>query len=101
LDLKCREISVARCEVEPELDWRAVLRCVHLSGCVIQPQSLCPSPSSRPYHIGGSGCAAQQTGRPKRRNGSKATFRGFSRCPLCPRKPPNRSTIGFGGRPAD
>ena len=30
LNLECREIGIARCEVEPELDWSEALRCVHL-----------------------------------------------------------------------
>jgi len=30
LNLECREIGIARCEVEPELDWSGALRCVHL-----------------------------------------------------------------------
>ena len=30
LNRECREIGIARCEVEPELDWSGALRCVHL-----------------------------------------------------------------------
>src|SRR5262249_33129817 len=30
LNLECREIGIARCEVEPELDWSGALSCVHL-----------------------------------------------------------------------